>query len=155
MDLWSNLLTGIFALGGAALGFLGSWLAATKTAEAASKQTQQDRVHERRDEAVSESYAQILSLDYAYREMVLKSKSSDIESKHKEIDQFVHTMIEDWTQHFRKSWPWIPDEVANRMFRITSTYQKRALDLRQSLNEALMKHPRRSCPKFWQTSTVD
>lgn len=143
MDLWSNLLTGTFALGGAFLGFLGSWFAATRAAEAtreqiqaSREQTQQDRVHEHRDEAVSESYAQILALDDEYRKMVRQSRSSDIESKQKEIDHLVHTMIEDWNKHFRKNLPWIPEEVGDKMSLTVSAYQERALDFRKSLREA-------------------
>ncbi len=39
MDLWSNLITGTFALGGALLGFLGSWFAATRAAKVTSAQS--------------------------------------------------------------------------------------------------------------------
>jgi len=134
-DLWSNLMTGTFALGGALLGFLGSWLTATKASEAAKRQTQQDRIHERRDEAISESYAQILSLDDAYLKMVRQSRSSGKESKHKEVDQVLDT-VRDWLPHFRKNQPWIPEVVANKMVHVVDAYQKRALDFRESLGEA-------------------
>ncbi len=77
-----------------------------------------------------------MALDYEYREMVRQYRSSDKESKHKEIDHFVHTMIEDWTRHFRKNLPWIPEMVANKMIRIVSAYQERALAFRKSLIEA-------------------
>lgn len=135
MDLWSNLLTGIFALGGAALGFLGSWLAATKAAEAAKRQTQQDRIHERRDEAVSESYAQILALDETYRRVIAQYKSRDKESTLKELDHLVLDAIGDWLRHFQKNQPWIPELVANKMIRIVNAYQGRVVDFRESLGE--------------------
>lgn len=137
------VITGFFALGGAFLGFLGSWFAATRAAQAtreqvqaSRKQTQQDRIHERRDEAVSESYAQILAIDDAYRKMVLRYRSSDIESKRKEANDLVITMIGDWDNHFRKNLPWIPEEVGDKLSRTVGAYQERVLDFEKSLEEA-------------------
>ncbi len=135
MDLWSNLLTGTFALGGALLGFLGSLFAATRAAKVAREQTQQDRIHERRDEAISESYAQILALDDAYLDIVHPSKSDNKESKRKELNHLLSDMIGNWLSHFRRNQPWIPEAVANKMVRIVEAYQTRARDFREALDE--------------------
>lgn len=141
-ELWSNLITGTFALGGALLGFVGSWFAAARAAkvtreqiQATREQTQQDRIHERRDEAVSECYAQLLALDEAYRNIVVLSRSDDKDSKREEINHLLSDIM-DWLQYFRKNQPWIPEVVANKMIHLAHAYQKRALDFRESLVEA-------------------
>ncbi len=141
-DLWSNLITGTFALGGALLGFLGSWFAAIRAAKVTREQiqadrvqTQQDRIHERRDEAISDSYEQILAIDDAYRKILARSRSGDKESKCKELDHLLLDIGGGWLSHFRKNQPWIPEIVANRMITIFSAYQDRARDFRESLDE--------------------
>lgn len=137
------VITGVFALGGALLGFLGSWLAATSAAKATRKQirasreqAQQDRIHERRDEAITESYAKILALDEGYRRILLLARSSDKESKREELYQLLTDVVDGWLTHFQKNLPWIPEALANRMVRIVRTYQKQAIDLRESLDGA-------------------
>lgn len=148
-DLWSNVATGAFTLGGTLFGALGSWLAATKASEAARKQAQQDRIHVRRDEAISESYARILALDDAYLSIVVQSGSSDKGSKHKELDQFLSDIGDGWLPHFRKNLPWIPELVANKMIRIVDAYQRSATEFRESLDELpflLNWHPAHGSP---------
>ena len=135
------VITGFFALGGAFLGFLGSWFAATRAAKVTREQiqanrvqTQQDRIHERRDEAISVSYEQLLAIDGTYRKILVRSRSGDKESKRKDLDH-LSDIARDWLSHFRKNLPWIPKIVANRMFTIFSALHDRMLDFRESLDE--------------------